>query len=263
MKKTILSIFTLSVFAIIFSSHSEGVESGITASGSPGDGNNCTMCHGGGALDATTDLITTDIPSAGYVGGTEYNITVTVADAAASKFGFQITSETAAGVHVGTFGDGGNSNVDIILNAGYVTHTSANTGTASKAWTMKWTAPSSETGGVTFYAAGNGADGNNENTGVDNIYTDSEAVTEDGFTEITANANASNSISIFPNPTSDFFVVTGSTNNAVINLYDLKGALLKKFVGNGNHTVSDIMQGTYLVIVENEGTSSVEKLIIR
>ena len=58
------------------------------------------------------------------------------------------------------------------VDAQYIGHTS--TGTAagqqdSQTWTLRWIAPASSLGNVTFYASGNAANNNGENTG-DNGY---------------------------------------------------------------------------------------------
>src|SRR5215203_393475 len=57
----------------------------------------------------------------------------------------------------------------------YVEQTSTGTfeGKAGSAsWDVKWTAPAADAGRVTFYAAGNAANSNNQSSG-DNIYTTS------------------------------------------------------------------------------------------
>jgi len=50
----------------------------------------------------------------------------------------------------------------------YLEHTSK--GNKKKSWKVKWTPPASATGTITFYAAGNGADGDGTKSG-DYIYT--------------------------------------------------------------------------------------------
>lgn len=106
MKKTVLSIFALAVFAIILTSSSGGRTDG--RSGSPGDANlDCGQCHGASTASSTS-MITTDIPASGYVGGSTYNVTVSVAETGASMFGFQITAEHSSNAKAGTFATGGN-----------------------------------------------------------------------------------------------------------------------------------------------------------
>lgn len=137
--------------------------------GSPGDGgstNTCARvgCHTGGnnpVQNSPNVVITTNIPVGGYVPGQTYTVTVQVTEAGRSKFGFSVTAERSNNAKVGTWvitnptetqanGTGNN----------WATHTTAGTaGTNSKTWSVNWVAPAANTGTVTFYAAGNAANG--------------------------------------------------------------------------------------------------------
>jgi hypothetical protein len=122
-----------------------GSPSGYTDS--PGDGKNCTQCHGGSA-SPVTDWITSDIPAAGYTAGTTYNITVTVSGS--GHKGFEVSPQDPSGTQLGTLIAGTGSH----LTGGtkYVTQNSDPTSNPAT-WTFQWTAPSSGTGDVTFYGA--------------------------------------------------------------------------------------------------------------
>jgi len=116
--------------------------------GSPGDGSNCTECHGGTAT-TTPGLITSNIPSGGYVPGTTYQITATNTLTGAGKYGFEVSPQNVAGTLLGTLIAGSGS--QLVGSNKYVTHLSANTTTNT--WTFGWVAPSAGTGTVTFYGA--------------------------------------------------------------------------------------------------------------
>jgi len=116
--------------------------------GSPGDGANCTECHGGTAT-TTAGLITSNIPSGGYVPGTTYQITASNPLTGAGKFGFEVSPQNAAGTLLGSLIAGSGS--QLVGSGKYVTHVSANTTTS--AWTFSWVAPSAGAGDVTFYGA--------------------------------------------------------------------------------------------------------------
>ncbi len=262
MKKTVLSIFALAVFAIILTSSSGGRTDG--RSGSPGDANlDCGQCHGASTASSTS-MITTDIPASGYVGGSTYNVTVSVAETGASMFGFQITAEHSSNAKAGTFATGGNSEIYTVTADHAVTHNTSGTfGTDSKSWTMTWTAPSSGSGDVTFYVAGNGANGTGDATG-DVIYTDSQAAAEDVANGIAINEFANADVNIYPNPTSDYFTIKGVDKRATITLFDLKGFEVKSFANSVNQfDVSDIERGTYLLYINIDGAPTLEKLIIQ
>lgn len=124
-----------------------GAPPGMT--GSPGDnGQNCTSCHGGTALNVS-GWISTNIPPTGYIPGTTYQITATNGLTNNGKFGFEVTAEDESANKVGTLSAGATS--QLVGNGKYVTHTLANTVTSS--WTFNWTAPVAGTGPVTFYGA--------------------------------------------------------------------------------------------------------------
>ena len=260
MKKTILSIFSILVLATIFISSSGGRTDG--RSSSPGDGADCGACHGGSST-SPTDMIVTDIPTAGYITGTTYNITVTVAETGRSEFGFQITAEDDSNAKKGTFGTFGSTSIIHTNTANtLVTQTNPGTNSDAQSWVMEWTAPASGTGNITFYAAGN-ASNNNGGTSGDLIYTDSEAVIEDpsnvtGIIDFVDNT----SIVLYPNPTTNFFTIKNVTSN--VTVHNLNGSVVKTFVGNQSiYDVSDLNRGTYLVNITSENQSSVEKLIIQ
>jgi len=262
MKKTVLSIFTLAVFATILTSSSGGRTDG--RSGSPGDANqDCGQCHGPSTASSTS-MIATDIPASGYVGGSTYNVTVSVAETGASMFGFQITAEHSSNAKAGTFATGGNSEIYTVTADHAVTHNNTGTfGTGSKSWTMTWTAPSSGSGDVTFYVAGNGADGSTDATG-DVIYTDSQPAAEDVANGIAINEFANADVNIYPNPTSDYFTIKGVDKRATITLFDLKGSEVKSFANSVNQfDVSELEQGTYLLYISVDGVPNIEKLIIQ
>jgi uncharacterized repeat protein (TIGR01451 family) len=154
---------------------SSGPPAGYT--GAPGEEPEaCAECHV--PADAGTGHITINAPQT-YVPGQTYPITVTHTnpDLSRIRWGFELTvldtSDEAAG-NLQTL-DG---LTQILNNAGpggarqYIEHTAAGTfigqqNTAS--WTFNWTAPATDIGIVTFYAAGNQAN-NDGNTSGDYIY---------------------------------------------------------------------------------------------
>jgi hypothetical protein len=120
----------------------------VSVTGSPGDGANCTQCHGG---TATTSVgwITSNIPSGGYVPGHTYQITATNSLTGSGKYGFEISPQNTSGTLLGTLAAGTNS--QLVGSGKYVTHSSASS--TVKVWTFPWTAPAAGTGNVKFYGA--------------------------------------------------------------------------------------------------------------
>ena len=111
--------------------------------------------------------------------GKSYDITVTHANADQTRvrWGFQLTALDASEERAGTLQplDG---LTQVLDNQGpfpdpqYIEHTSQGTFPGQQngaSWTFRWTAPAEDVGPVTFYVAGNQANGDG-NTSGDNIY---------------------------------------------------------------------------------------------
>jgi len=148
--KTIITILIISVIAGLMSfsdplKNSNGATPGYT--GSPGDGRNCTFCHGGTA-QSISDVFSSNIPSSGYVPGETYTVTVTTSGT--GRKGFQVSPQNPAGQLLGSLTAG--SGNKLVGNDKYVTHSFGVTG-ATAQWSFEWTAPAAGTGEVMFYGA--------------------------------------------------------------------------------------------------------------
>jgi hypothetical protein len=150
MKVKRLPLIIVSASILVFSSfiafYPTGAPAGYT--GSPGDGKNCTECHGGTAT-TISGWITSNIPAEGYLPGQTYQITATNNNTGSGKYGFEISPQSASGTLLGTLTAGANN--QLVGNNKYVTHVSAST--SINTWTFNWTAPAAGTGNVTFYGA--------------------------------------------------------------------------------------------------------------
>ncbi len=147
--------------------------------GSPGDGGaTCTDCHGGTAT-FMEGWITSDIPADGYMPGETYTITATGTHNGVVRFGFEMTSEDASAIKVGTIMNTNPTETQLVNGNKSITHTSNGIIPSgnSKTWSFDWVAPAEGTGEVTFYGAFNAANGNGNNTG-DVIYRSSYAAPE-------------------------------------------------------------------------------------
>jgi uncharacterized protein (TIGR03437 family) len=180
-KQTISVLIPIALVSLIPGSllaHSAGASPGL--SGAPGDGT-CAACHGDGTVNTAGGKVAITFPASGYAPGSTYSITVTITDATAQRWGFEIAARTAGNAQAGTFAP--SDSFTQALNAGgfnWETHTSAGTrpGTSGPTtFQMNWTAPSSNVGTVTFYAAANAANNNGIPDPGDHIYTTSLQVT--------------------------------------------------------------------------------------
>ena len=141
----------------------EGPPDGVA--GDPPAHFTCTLCHdlyplssGNGSLELL------GLPVL-YTSGAQYDLTVRLADPGQVEWGFEITAQDEMGHSAGTFMVTDPLRTQLSDNPGtspdYLKHTRDGTyeGTADGpvSWTFRWTAPAS--GSVTFYLAGNAADG--------------------------------------------------------------------------------------------------------
>lgn len=153
--KRLLSFFPLLsalvlVLLVSFSGDNNGDYPGGSPAGytgSPGDGQNCQVCHGGSVSNAP-GWITSNIPPTGYVPGNTYTITVTVSGV--GKKGFEVSPQNPSGTQLGVLIAG--PGTKLVGGTKYVTQA---TGSSSnpKSWDFNWTAPPPGAGEVTFYGA--------------------------------------------------------------------------------------------------------------
>ncbi len=173
-KLACIAAFAITVSALLFAGNgdlatpakafSDGPPPGFT--GAPGE-QTCTSCHSGTGTAGTFTIMQ---PQA-YVPGQTYAITVTHVnpDTSRIKWGFQLTA-LAGDTMAGSFSDAAGGITQIVggINRDYIEHTQAGTfanQTGGAQWTFNWTAPATDLGPVTFYAAGNQADGNGSASG--------------------------------------------------------------------------------------------------
>lgn len=141
--------------------------------GAPGE-SSCIECHAGG-LNAGGGQFTINGLPARYEPGTTYEVTVrhSTTNNSRRRWGFQLTVLTANNIKAGELAN--NSGITSIINEErqYIEHNIGGTftgQTGSAQWTFNWTAPATNVGPVTFYAAGNQANSDGT-TGGDQIYT--------------------------------------------------------------------------------------------
>jgi len=168
--------YGLAVVAFVSSqamAYREGPPAGMT--GSPGStGNTCMQCHGFAAGPGSVEIL--GVPTQ-YALSQTYDLTVRISDPSQAGAGFELSVENAIGTHVGTL-----SVIDAVntqLNtADYINHTLDGVDNSVAAWAVngnsadyqvRWQAPASPAGPITFWAAGNAIDDNGFNSG-DFIY---------------------------------------------------------------------------------------------
>ena len=170
---SLLATACLLLLAIPFEArtNSSGAPAGRTGSPAEG-GNTCNAagCHIGNAVNSGSGSISVSGPKS-YAGGQAVRMEVTVEQEGSQRIGFQISAVLAGtGTHAGSWNIVDSNTKFASNNAAYVTHTDADFGESSRTFTVEWMAPANPVGTVTFYVAGNAANGNGSQTG-DFIYT--------------------------------------------------------------------------------------------
>ena len=140
--------------------------------GAPNDDGTCrdSGCHSSFILNSGDAKFSITGPSF-YVPGETIKLKISFKDDIGSLHGFEMTALDSNNNRVGKFKvipPNDFRGLDEEDENKYIEHTVA--GNQRKKWKVKWKAPSDASGVVTFYAAGNDANGNGSQSG-DHIYT--------------------------------------------------------------------------------------------
>ncbi|MBI4892908.1 MAG: TIGR03118 family protein [Acidobacteria bacterium] len=164
--------------------------------GAPGDNQlACTQCHTTNALNSGPGSVKIVFPGGTkYQPGATYRMKVEIRDPNQQRWGFQFTARLVSNPAVANAGDLKTINDDTRIicqdatnkpcsdanQIQFIMHTQPGTKagtTGGNDWEFDWTAPAAGSGAVTFYVAGNAANGNGNNQG-DYIYTSNLSVEE-------------------------------------------------------------------------------------
>ena len=190
MKNKILSVLSLSALMVIIAASPERSSSGAPGAhtGAPGEQTCATSgCHDDNSVNSGTASLSIEVGSSvtNYVPGKTYAIKVSISETNVKRFGFQLLAlNKATSSSVGTFqiSDAGRTqlvkNTQAFSDREYVTYSFNGTDASSEGmseWTVNWTAPATNLGPVTFYAAGVSA--NDDMTDKkDHVYTSSKVL---------------------------------------------------------------------------------------
>ncbi|WP_124980710.1 choice-of-anchor V domain-containing protein [Nonlabens xiamenensis] len=243
---SILTVIPIALCILVaFSSGQPG-----SFSGSPGDGGNtCTQCHSPGANHGGTPVLS-NVPTA-YAANQTYTLNLAINGSSVSKFGFNITAETAGGTKVGswTAGTGTMLRSD---NAG-LTHTGS--GNSSNNWNLDWTAPATDEGPVTFYYATIQANNASGNGGDQMISGNSTAVLTNSDESISA-------YRLFPSiASSNLNFVLANAEQANLKIYNMSGqTVIQREINREDQLdISHLASGMYLSHVSVDDQVAVQK----
>ena len=223
--------------------------------GSPGDGSNCTSCHGGTA-SSVVGWITSNIPASGYVPGQTYQITATSGITTSSGlYGFEVSPQSMSGALLGTL-TAGTAN-KLVGSGKYVTQSNAS---SNKVWNFTWTAPAVGCGTITFYGAF--ARGK---PGVVRVTEYSVPENTTGIMEVSDLAV----VSIFPNPCKNKFEINApaSLQSQNVSVYDVTGKEIFHSSIPANKSsllveLNNAAKGFASVVITSDNQKIVKKLLI-
>jgi hypothetical protein len=221
--------------------YSTGPPAGFT--GAP-DEQTCAACHFGGPETGTFSLTA---PGA-YAPGQTYQITIrhVNADTSRRRWGFEMTS-LAGSTMAGSF-----SNLttltQTISESGrqYIEHTLDGTftnQTGGAQWTVNWTAPATNVGPVSFYAAGNQAN-NNGSTDGDRILTATATavpiIVDPGTAPFDFDGDGKTDIGIFRPAPSEWWINRSSTSQTFAAQFGASGDAITPgdYTGDGKADIA-------------------------
>jgi hypothetical protein len=240
-------------------------------------GVNCTTgCHAGNPLNATGgSVVVNNLPS-NYNAGTTYPFTITVTHGAANRirWGFSIRAVGTNNNDVGTFST---TNTNAAVNGAELSHLNAPFAPTGNTFTfnnLSWRAPTSPTAQeqtVTFYVAGNAANGNDDNSG-DFIYTSTKTVTltPTGVNELIPGVNKWKA---FNHPSASTITVQYSLKESMVigfTVIDATGKLVKsvlqKRLPAGDHQqiieTGKLPSGIYIVEMSSGRNRTTQKIFV-
>lgn len=202
-------------------SNAGGPPAAVTAA--PGE-QACIACHDSNPATGTFAIIA---PTT-YLPGQTYQITVRHINQNSSRkrWGFELTALSGSGA-AGTFGNLSSFTQTLSQsNRNYIEHNVLGTfqnQTGGAQWTFNWTAPATNVGTVTLYAAGNQANSDGTEFG-DQIYTTTSTVDFGGATPTPTPASMV-PISVDTSPTGRAFVVDNTTYTSAQSFNWVSGSL--------------------------------------
>lgn len=279
--RTLTSFFLLMACSILWLGNKDGRANGGNegSTGAPNDNptdRTCQNCHNtSSSIQVTLDIEMID-PNGElttvYEPGETYSILVRVNSLGSvepSGYGFQMVSLDENLSPVNNWGDPEAGIGITTLNNGraYAEHLLPST---ENEFMVEWTAPDSGTGAVTFYAGGNGVNGNNASSG-DNAAVNNLKIFEAGTVATDERFLNNLEVALFPVPAEDFVnmvVPQEVQGDFQINILDNAGRILsaQNALASGGETtiqlpVSHLAPGLYFLQVVSESGTGISRMV--
>lgn len=275
----IVSIFSVAIASSAFVIKTSTGKAGFA--GNPGSPD-CSFCHYSGSGVTTTSIESSPVfISNQYIPNQTYTISVVVRSTTLNHFGYDcvVLNDTLPGAaNAGSISTiiGGASQIinwGAINNVVQINTTQGSGSPAEQTFMFEWTAPSS--GIAAFYASGLAVN-NNGTYGVGDLMDNASLILSDtSSTSVKDILEVPISLSVFPNPSSNFFKVQYdllSEGNVQLSLCNSQGKeltiLFKEHQIFGRHTKTifypnTIGQGVYMIKMSINGKDVSKKMIIK
>lgn len=265
---TLLSVF----FLMLSFSSGPGTSEGLRVTGAPGDGGNCgnSGCHGGHAFSQSTSIKVTDANNAtitNYIPGETYQVEVRIAasQGTPSAYGFQMIALFNSNNNaVNSWTDIPSGIQKVSLNGrDYVEHAGPNS--QSNTFNVKWIAPESGKGDVTFYTAGNAVNRNGSSSGDDPAVA--SLIVKEAIASSINDITSENFV-VYPNPTSSLLNL--ELKEGMEGQYEIVDMIGRRILKNPiNDRISSIdislfNKGIYLLrLLDENGQVQIVKKIVK
>lgn len=255
-----LTLVFLGAFTDIKHGKRDGTEPGFT--GSPGDSfKNCTVCHGGNAVDID-GWITSSVPRSGFVPGQRYTIKATNTEIGATRFGFSVSPQAMNGDMLGTLVITDTTTTKLVGNNKYVTYRADGVqGVDSLSWTFDWIAPLN-VNEVVFYGAFNSNHEGHKDG--DKTYLSKLRLFKEGVVGLDEKF-VHDFIKLYPNPSTEYIQINSihRTTSILVEVYNTEGqrVLTEQNSDNSPINISKLQKGIYFVLITLEnGTKHNSKI---
>jgi hypothetical protein len=234
--------------------------------GAPGE-NTCIQCHSGNMLNdpsGSMEITHATMSNNEYTPGQMYDMSVVVSHPGSTLFGFSIVALDANGQSVGTWTSGSDNQSAVAMISGnqrqYLTHASGGINAIdAHTFSFQWTAPAQDVGPVTFYATGNGANEDGDNSG-DFIFSASSTV--QAVQPIGVEQHQDKVVQLAWNAAVDrVSVLASETHNVNWEVLDLNGRIVKTQCNQAFIDFGELARGFYLVRCRVNGEYSEIKVV--
>jgi hypothetical protein len=241
MKQIVLAIFIISAIAISWNSTKHGF--GYT--GSPTDGDDCTICHNGPATYKSGWVRPADTSDRFFAAGDTIKVFLEAQQNGVKNAGFELMAANHNDQRIGEF-----LIVDSIqtrlTSKGSITHTGNGheTTLGFRTWMVQYVVPNDAPDTIRLYASfnlNNGHFGNNDNTHLSN-YT----LYKNTLVSIQEN-ESHKQLRIYPNPASDYIAIEEVFAYDAIKIYDIHGKLVLEETPKSKIHISNLIAGNYIL----------------